>query len=81
MESHLYAIETLSRSYIKKARIKADELDAKDPYGSRKQVSVEKIRERIDRRKRKITDLQTEIDNLEQRARRLAANEAEGEQS
>ena len=58
-----------------------EELDAKDPYGSRKQVSVEKIRERIDRRKRKITDLQTEIDNLEQRARRLAANEAEGEQS
>ena len=56
-------------------------IDAKDPYGSRKQVSVEKIRERIDRRKRKITDLQTEIDNLEQRARRLAANEAEGEQS
>ena len=81
IDSTLSAIETLSRSYIKKARIKADELDAKDPYGSRKQVSVEKIRERIDRRKRKITDLQTEIDNLEQRARRLAANEAEGEQS
>lgn len=81
IDSTLSAIETLSRSYIKKARIKADELDAKDPYGSRKQVSVEKIRERVDRRKLKITDLQTEIDNLEQQARRLAANEAEGEQS
>lgn len=79
IDSTLSAIETLSKSYIKKARIKADDLDAQDPYGSRRYVSAEKIRERIERRKRKMDDLQTEIDDLEQQAQQIESNKTEGE--
>lgn len=81
VDSTFSALETLSKGYIKKASAKADRLDAQDPYGSRKQVSASKIQERINRRRQKISDLEAEIDDLEQQARRLAANETEGEQS
>lgn len=81
IDSTFSAIETLSKSYIKKARAKADERDSADPYGSRKNVSTEKIQERINRRKQKIADLQTEIGNLEQQARQLESNATQKEQS
>lgn len=65
VNSTLEALATLSNGYIEKAEEKAAELEEKDAYGPREELTPEKIDSMIERKKDKIADIQNEISDLE----------------
>lgn len=70
VDSTLEALVTLSKGYIRKAHKKASDLDANDPYGSRKRTPAE-LRAKVTRRKEHIRRIQDECDALESEALEL----------
>lgn len=71
VDSTLRALIELSEGYLRKAEKRIENLDAEDPYGSRRITTLDQIQGKIDRRSRKIHALQNEVAQLRQQAKLL----------